>query len=314
MIVFGPVPSRRLGRSLGVNNIPPKICSYSCIYCQLGRTLKMQIDREEFYKPVEIYRGVEEKIKDLENRIENIDYITFVPDGEPTLDINLGGEINLLKSIGVRIAVITNSSLIWREDVQRDLLETDLVSLKIDTVDGEIWRKINRPHPNLDIEDILDGIYRFNRRFKGIVYTETMLIDGVNDNDDILRGTADFISKLSIDKSYISIPIRPPAEIEVDIPREENLNKAYNIFRERDIQVEYLIGYEGNEFTSTGDIKDDILSITSVHPIREDGMRELIRKRDGKWDVIEKLIEEGEIKEVVYRDKKFYIRNLQKRW
>ncbi len=315
MIVFGPVPSRRLGRSLGINNIPPKICSYSCIYCQLGRTLKMQTSRKEFYKPKDIYREVEEKIKKIKNRKETVDYLTFVPDGEPTLDINLGREIEDLKSIGIKIAVITNSSLIWREDVQRDLSQADLVSIKIDTVDENIWRKINRPHPDLNLEDILDGISIFSREFKGVIYTETMLIDNINDSEDILRDTADFISKISIDKSYISIPIRPPAEREIRIPSEENLNKAYNIFREKNIDVEYLIGYEGNEFSSTGNIREDILSITSVHPIREDGLKKLLRKADIKWDIVEELIAKEELKEVVYRDKKFYIRNLSKqRW
>ena len=315
MIVFGPVPSRRLGRSLGINNIPPKICSYSCIYCQLGRTLKMQTSRKEFYKPKDIYREVEEKIKKIKNRKETVDYLTFVPDGEPTLDINLGREIENLKPIGIKIAVITNSSLIWREDVQRDLSQADLVSIKIDTVDENIWRKINRPHPDLNLEDILDGISIFSREFKGVIYTETMLIDNINDSEDILRDTADFISKISIDKSYISIPIRPPAEREIRIPSEENLNKAYNIFREKNIDVEYLIGYEGNEFSSTGNIREDILSITSVHPIREDGLKKLLRKADIKWDIVEELIAKEELKEVVYRDKKFYIRNLSKqRW
>lgn len=315
MIVFGPVPSRRLGRSLGINNIPPKICSYSCIYCQLGRTIKMQTSREEFYKPKDIYREVEEKIKKIKNRKETTDYLTFVPDGEPTLDINLGREIEDLRSIGIKIAVITNSSLIWREDVQSDLSKADLISLKIDTVDKDIWRKINRPHPTLNLEDVLDGISRFSRKFKGIIYTETMLIDNINDNEKTLIDTADFLSKISIDKSYISIPIRPPAEREIKIPSEENLNKTYNIFRGKNIDAEYLIGYEGDEFTSTGSIREDILSITSVHPIREDGLKKLLRKADIKWDIVEELIEKGELKEVVYRDEKFYIRNLSKqRW
>ena len=312
MIVFGPVPSRRLGKSLGINNIPPKICSYSCIYCQLGRTIKMHVYREEFYKPDELYREVKNKIEETRDKKEIIDYLTFVPDGEPTLDINLGREIEKLRSIGIKIAVITNSSLIWREDVRGDLSKADLVSIKIDTVDEKTWRKINRPYPTLNLKDILDGISKFRREFNGIIYTETMLIDKINDDENIIRETADFISKLEINKSYISIPIRPPAEQKVKIPREETLNKTYNIFREKDIDTEYLIGYEGNEFTSTGDIREDILSITSVHPIREDGMRELLRKANVNWEIVEELIERKDIVEVIYRDKRFYIRNLSK--
>ena len=134
MFAFGPVPSRRLGRSLGINNIPPKTCSYSCVYCQLGRTSQLIANRQAFYKPKEIFKEVRRKVDEAISRNEKIDYLTFVPDGEPTLDINLGEEISLLRQIGIPIAVLTNASLLWREDVREDLLKADLVSLKVDSV------------------------------------------------------------------------------------------------------------------------------------------------------------------------------------
>ncbi|MEJ2097833.1 MAG: radical SAM protein, partial [Deltaproteobacteria bacterium] len=118
MIAFGPVPSRRLGRSLGINNIPPKVCSYSCVYCQVGKTRRMKVDRSPFYDPQEIYRDVKKKIAKAQKKGESVDYLTFVPDGEPTLDVNLGNEIELLKSLGPKIGVITNGSLAWRKDVR----------------------------------------------------------------------------------------------------------------------------------------------------------------------------------------------------
>ena len=111
MRAFGPVPSRRLGRSLGINNIPPKVCTYSCIYCQLGRTVRMQSERGAFYAPEEVVRGVEEQVVKAREKNERIDYLTFVPDGEPTLDINLGREMELLRPRGIKIAVISNASL-----------------------------------------------------------------------------------------------------------------------------------------------------------------------------------------------------------
>ena len=120
MITFGPVPSRRLGRSLGINNIPPKICTYSCVYCQLGRTIKMQADRRAFYETEKVFQDVKNKVEKAKGKGETIDYLTFVPDGEPTLDINLGREIELLRPLGIKVAVISNSSLIWREDVIAD--------------------------------------------------------------------------------------------------------------------------------------------------------------------------------------------------
>ncbi len=146
MIAFGPVPSRRLGRSLGINNIPPKYCTYGCVYCQVGRTSHMQAERSNFYRPEAIVQDVLNKCKKAQEQEQTIDYLTFVPDGEPTLDIDLGLEILLLKPLGIKTAVITNSSLLWRADVRAEIKNADLISVKIDTVNNETWHKINRPH------------------------------------------------------------------------------------------------------------------------------------------------------------------------
>ncbi|MCD6237242.1 MAG: radical SAM protein [Thermoplasmata archaeon] len=312
MISFGPVPSRRLGRSLGINNIPPKICTYSCVYCQLGRTVKMNVERREFYKTEELFKDVRGRVEETRKKNEDIDYLTFVPDGEPTLDINLGKEIDCLKSLNVKIAVITNASLLWRDDVKKDLKNADLVSVKIDTVNEKTWKKINRPHPSLKLSKILEGISEFGQKFNGTLYTETMLVKGLNDNVKEIEEIADFIEKLPAAKSYISISIRPPAEKWVKSPSEVSINKAYQIFKEKNIDVELLIGYEGNEFTSTGDIRQDILSISSVHPIREEGMEELLKGANSDWEIIESLKNENEIVEIRYKGKRFYMRNLSK--
>ena len=121
MIAFGPIPSRRLGRSLGVNHIPPKVCTYSCVYCQVGRTSSLRIRRCAFYDPARVAEAVRERVAQARSSGEAVDFITFVPDGEPTLDINLGQEIARLRPLGIPIAVITNGSLLWREDVRADL-------------------------------------------------------------------------------------------------------------------------------------------------------------------------------------------------
>lgn len=308
MIAFGPVPSRRLGHSMGINNIPPKNCTYSCIYCQLGRTKGMQIDRKQFYKVDEIVDNVKELMKRAKKKNEPIDYLTFVPDGEPTLDINLGLEIDRLKGLGIKIALISNASLIWNEDVRNELYKADWVSLKVDAVSEKIWHDIDRPHGNLELEKILDGISEFSRNFNGELATETMLVDGVNDNPDELQNIAGFIETLESKKSYISIPTRPPAENWVKAASEENINMAYQIFREHSIDVEHLIGYEGNEFAFTGNIEEDILSITSVHPMRKDAVEELLGKAGQDWRTVEKLIDEDKLLEVKYKESKFYIR------
>lgn len=315
MITFGPVPSRRLGRSLGINNIPPKICTYSCIYCQLGRTNNLEIKRREFYKPQEILEDVKRKIQRAKEKEEAIDYLTFVPDGEPTLDINLGEEIQLLKTFYPerKIDVITNSSLIWRRDIQDDLSNADWVSLKIDAISQNIWQIINRPHGSLKYKSILEGIAEFSHSFNGDLTTETMLIKDVNDHTKELQKIADFIQKLKPKKSYISIPIRPPDETWVKPASEFELNTAYQMFKERGIDAEYLIGYEGNTFGYTGDIEEDLLGITAVHPMRKDGILELLTKANKNWSAIEKLLSEDRLMEVEYNDKKFYIRRFPKK-
>jgi len=308
MIVFGPTPSRRLGQSLGINNIPPKICSYSCIYCQVGRTLTMQLTREAFYKPEEILKEVEEKVKGAQSQGETIDFLTFVSDGEPTLDINLEREIELLKSIGIKIAVITNASLVGQKDVQNTLCKADWVSLKIDAISENTWFRINRPYKSIQLDNILNGITEFSQIFKGELVTETMLIKDINDNEKEIEKIADFITGIQATRSYIAIPTRPPAEKWVKAASEHTINMAFQLFKKKAVNAEYLIGYEGNTFAFTGNATEDLLSITSVHPMREDAVNEFLKKAKADWDTVEKLVNENELMEVLYEDKKFYIR------
>ena len=310
--VYGPVPSRRLGRSLGINNIPPKICSYSCIYCQLGRTTDIRIEREAFYEPLELARGVRERVRQVRDKGELIDYLAFVPDGEPTLDINLGKEIELLRALGIKIAVITNASLIWSEDVWQDLQKADWVCLKIDAVTPDIWHSINRPHKHLKLNTILDGMLRFAKSFQGELISEAMLIRGINDDTREVSKIAGFLAKLKLARAYLSIPTRPPAE-KLEPANEQTLNTAYQIFSERLSRVEYLIDYEGNAFSSTGNAVDDLLSITAVHPMREEAVTELLNRLGTGWEIVQGLINNGNMVELEYQGKKFYARKLPTR-
>ncbi|RLI12000.1 radical SAM protein [Candidatus Bathyarchaeota archaeon] len=315
MLAFGPVPSRRLGKSLGINNIPAKNCTYSCIYCQLGRTLNMMVERKAFYKPEEILKEVERKVKEATSRNERIDYLTFVPDGEPTLDINLGEEINLLKQIGIPVAVITNASLLWREDVEKDLMDADLVSLKVDAVSEELWRRINRPHKSLSLSKILGGVSNFTREFNHKIITETMLVEGVEYAGEFEK-IAEFLKDLrSLDKAYIAIPTRPPAEKWVKPATEETLNRAFQTFTEKlgVDRVEYLIGYEGNAFAFTGNVEADLLSITAVHPMRKEAVTEFLKKANADWKRVEKLLSENKLVELEYEGNKYYMRRLPSR-
>jgi wyosine [tRNA(Phe)-imidazoG37] synthetase (radical SAM superfamily) len=310
MKVFGPVPSRRLGKSIGINNIPPKICTYSCVYCQLGKALKMSADRQEFFSPEELATEVKQKLEKAAANNETTDYLTIVPDGEPTLDVNLGKLIDLLKTLNIKTAVITNSSLIHMPEVRKDLLKADWVSLKIDSALEDVWRKIDRPHGKIRLNSILQGIVKFADIFKGQLNTETMLVNNINDHDQTLRKTAEFIKKINPSISYLSVPTRPPSAKWVVAPKEQEINQAYQIVAGILSKVELLTGYEGNEFAYTGNIEEDILSITSVHPMREDAVQKYLKKANAKYSAIEKLINENKIIVSEYNNNRFYLRKL----
>jgi wyosine [tRNA(Phe)-imidazoG37] synthetase (radical SAM superfamily) len=241
---------------------------------------------------------------------EKIDYLTFVPDGEPTLDIYLGETIDLLRSLNIRIAVISNASLIWREDVQTVLNKADLVSLKVDTVDEALWHKINQPRESLKLSTILQGIGKFAEQYPGKLITETMLLAGVNDSREAVRGVANFLEEAQPARAYVAVPTRPTAEVNISSPSEEVIVQAYNIFSEKLADVEYLIGYEGNAFAFTGDIEQDLLSITAVHPMREDAVNEMLLKAGLSWDVIQTLLDSNKLKKVEFAGKILYVRQL----
>jgi len=312
MIVFGPVPSRRLGQSLGVNNIPPKICSYSCVYCQIGRTKKMTAKRSGFYKPENIYREVKSKINQLKDKGEHIDYITFVPDGEPTLDINLGMELGLMQSLGVKTAVITNASLLWQDEVKNDLLKADLVSVKIDAVFDDVWHQINRPHGALRLHKILDGIEAFAKIYRGVLVTETMLVEGINDSRRHMESIAEQIAKINPQKSYILVPTRPPAEKNIRRPGSEKLIEAAGIINAvSGVNVKCITADDDEQgFFFTDDVATDLLNITSVHPIREEIVNHYIKVKNKDNAILKKLINENRIIKYTFEGKIFYKKNL----
>jgi wyosine [tRNA(Phe)-imidazoG37] synthetase (radical SAM superfamily) len=271
----------------------------------------MQIEREAFYHPEEIAKAVEQHIREATKQGEAIDYLTFVPDGEPTLDRNLGKAIDLLTRLGMKIAVITNASLLWREDVQEDLCKADWVSVKIDAVTQGVWRRVDRPYGTLRREKIFQGLAEFSQRFNGTLTTETMLLDGINTTSGELKGIADFIAGLHPHTSYLAIPTRPPAEHWVQPAPEQAIHTAYHVFRETSLETEYLIGYEGNAFAFTGNVEEALLRITSVHPMREDGVQALLTKAHAPWDIVEKLLHEEQLIALPYGDKTFYMRTLR---
>lgn len=307
MITFGPVPSRRLGNSLGINNIPPKHCSYACVYCQAGRTDAMQIARRTFYKPEEVIQAVASRIAQVQEQGDRIDYVTFVPDGEPTLDIHLGEEIEAIQNMGYPVAVISNASLITDRQVRLELSKADWVSLKVDSPIEEVWRKINRPHGKLVVEQILNGILAFAHEFRGELVTETMLVEGINDDEQSIGQLISFLKTLQPFKVYLSIPTRPPEESWVRAPGLESVQRIGARVAEHIPVVELLINMEEGKFVSTGNLAEDILGITAVHPLREDALHEMVKQAGGDWQVIDDLMQKQLIRKVFYRGNPYYV-------
>jgi wyosine [tRNA(Phe)-imidazoG37] synthetase (radical SAM superfamily) len=277
----------------------------------------MSTTRQRYFVPEKLADAVGMKLEQVRKDGGHIDYLTIVPDGEPTLDVNLGELIVQIKAFQVPVAVITNSTLLWDEDVQDALLNADWVSVKVDAISEQIWCKIDRPHKNLSHAKILDGVKKFSSRFSKDMnhrlMTETMLVEGINTGIEELKILADWIGEIESTCSYLSIPTRPPALSTVIPASESSLARAYAIFSEKIASVEYLIGYEGNAFSNSGDSREDLLSITAVHPMRQDAVDAILAKNGSDRSILESLIKENMIRVSHYSGQTFYVRDFSHR-
>jgi wyosine [tRNA(Phe)-imidazoG37] synthetase (radical SAM superfamily) len=308
MITFGPVPSRRLGKSLGINNIViPKVCSYNCVYCQVGKTREITSERRDFFDPEKILHEMTSHLGKLEKK-NYPDYLTFVSNGEPTLDKNLGNSIRLLKKFGIPIAVISNGSMLNNESVRKDLMHADWVSLKMDAPDNTSWMRINRPTEGLDFAQHILYVKQFAGSYKGLLCTETMLLKNYNDSETTIQALAEMVKNVNPYRAYLAIPIRPSSLSGVKAPDSEKINKAWQLFNAMQISTELLIGFEGTHAGYTGNAREDILNITAVHPLREDSLFELLHHDKANYSVIESLLEQDLIAVATYNQHVFYLR------
>ena len=307
-IAFGPVPSRRLGQSLGINNIPPKHCSYSCVYCQVGATHQPEIVPRPFHPPEEIRRQVAARLAAVTARGEKVDYLTFVPDGEPTLDNHLKEAITGLKGLGLPIAVISNASLIGRPEVQDALMTADWVSLKVDSVHEAAWRRINRPQHELELAPILEGIRSFADAYQGTLVSETMLVEGINDGETAIADLGRYLAGTGFSRAYLAVPIRPPAVADLHGPDEAVLTRVHQPWTALGLNVELLTGHEGEDFAFGGDLERELLAITAVHPLRQSALDALLRKAGADQALVEGLLQDGRLKRVTYGGETFYLR------
>jgi wyosine [tRNA(Phe)-imidazoG37] synthetase (radical SAM superfamily) len=270
----------------------------------------MTAERRYFYPPAGLAVEAGKKLASLAASGVRPDYLTFVPDGEPTLDMNLGMELELLKKHGIKLAVISNSSLIHLPEVRRELALADWVSLKVDSVDEKAWRAVDRPHGALKLADILAGVEAFAREYKGRFVTETMLVKGLNDDPAGLERTAAFLARVRPAAAYILTPTRPPAESGVERASEETLAAAWNIFTAAGLKAEIVAGYEGNAFPGAGKPVEELLETCSVHPMREDAATEFLRRAGEATGTLAGLVEKGLLARTSFGGSFFYIRRL----
>jgi wyosine [tRNA(Phe)-imidazoG37] synthetase (radical SAM superfamily) len=300
VFVYGPVPSRRLGRSLGVSPIPPKTCSYSCVYCQLGRTKYLQVERKSFYPEDDIFSEIQNNAKK-----SRPDFITFVGDGEPTLCADLGFLIQKTKSeLQIPTAVITNGSLFFKEDVKKDLLAADIVLPTLDAGCAKTFRHINRPHREINFDAMIEGQIDFHRQFAGQIWLEIMLVKGLNDSDEELKQIKERVDLIKPDKIYITTPIRPPAESWVTPPAPETILKAQQIFAE----AVSITDLESGDFglQQYADARQAIMEISSRHPLR---LEQALKIADtfSKPGSVKEMIETGELIEIYFNNRQYVL-------
>jgi wyosine [tRNA(Phe)-imidazoG37] synthetase (radical SAM superfamily) len=208
--IFGPVPSRRLGRSLGVDLVPYKTCTFDCIYCELGRTIHKTMGRQFYVSPKEIQGELELSLSTLEKKP---DYITLSGSGEPTLNTNIGEIIRKIKDItSTPVAVLTNGSLLSMDEVRKDLLEADVVLPSLDAITPALFEYIDRPHSSLKIEEIISGLIQFRKQYRGQIWLEILFCRGVNDGRDEVERLKGVIERIQPDRVQLNTPVRPPAE------------------------------------------------------------------------------------------------------
>ncbi len=266
---YGPVPSRRLGISLGVDIIPYKICSYDCIYCQLGRTTDQTLERKSYVKTSSLL----DELKETISLNSDIDYITFSGSGEPTLNKDIGHMIEKVKKLTrIPVAVLTNGSLLWDDKVRKDLSQADLVVPSLDAFSGEIFQRINHPIKGLGIEKVLDGIKIFCEQFRGKIYLEIMLAKNINDSEEEIRKINQFAKNLRIDRIQLNTVIRPPSDRDTKPLKEEELIGVKTLFDPK-LKMELIPDFKRETSKAyQKDLEQGIIELLKRRPTRGEEM------------------------------------------
>ncbi|MHA1355019.1 MAG: radical SAM protein [Candidatus Heimdallarchaeota archaeon] len=301
--LFGPVPSRRLGRSLGVSPIPPKTCNYSCVYCQIGRTTHFSNTRQDFFPKEDILA----EIRSFTKSSNDFDYITFVGEGEPTLCKSLGWLIRSTKEFTDKpVAVITNGALLHDPEVRTDLLAADVILPTLDATTPELFKKINRPKKELTISKIIQGMKDFRSEFQGQIWMEVMLVKGLNDSPETIAKIKTVLDDLGCDRVYVNVPIRPPAEKWVEIPDKDRVLEICSTLNAYNIA--HYESNQGFQISANDDMEDQIVKITTRHPLRETQILAMFDLPSQEIiQLLENMAKKGKLKRVIYNKEIFWL-------
>lgn len=272
--IFGPVPSRRLGYSLGIDIIPYKICSFDCIYCQLGETTQKTIIQEE-YTPIEL--GLDELKRKIQEK-QIIDYITLSGSGEPTLNSKIGVLIREIKKISdIPVAVLTNSSLFWNNPVIQDIQSADLILPSLDAGSNETFQKINRPDNKITFNQLIEGLINLRKSFTKNIWLEVLLVKGINDTSDELQNIADFCKMINPDRIQLNTITRPPCEADYKGLSISELTEAAGYFDSNKVEIIGEFTKNDNEESRNKLKENDLINLLKRRPCTMDDIVNVLK-------------------------------------
>jgi wyosine [tRNA(Phe)-imidazoG37] synthetase (radical SAM superfamily) len=299
---FGPVPSRRLGLSLGVDVIPKKLCSLDCVYCEVGVTDKRGLARKEYLPANEILAEVKEVIAEY----PHLDHITISGSGEPTLNSKIGDIIRSIKQMTkVPVAVLTNGTLLNLPEVRHDLMDADIVSPSLDAVSADVFEKVDKPNPKLRIDTIIDGIKTFRQEYQGRMWIEILFVKGMNDHDDEVFKMKQVLDEIQPEKIHLNTVIRPPAYAIAQPVGEDRLREIQKILGERS----EIIGiFKETHKTQEHDVDGQtILALLERRAMTVDQMTESLAMRREEIITSLKQLDRGKfIKSYLYNEEEYY--------
>jgi wyosine [tRNA(Phe)-imidazoG37] synthetase (radical SAM superfamily) len=302
--VYGPVPSRRLGLSLGVDILPFKTCTLDCAYCQLGSTGKTVVRRGSFFPPKDILAQVREAL----GSGQRVDVITFSGSGEPTLNRDIGRLIRAIKRMTrVPIVVLTNGTLLGRPDVRRDLAAADIVVPSLDAVPEGLFRRVNRPHSSLRSDRLIAGLVRFRKEFRGRIWLEVMLVKGVNDSPAHIRALKKAVELIDPDRVHLNTVVRPPADARARPLTPAAMDRVRRALGPR---AEVVASFrERDRPPAAVDLDRAILETVGRRPVTvEDISASLGRHRDEVLKALAALLREGEVRASPHGGRTYYAR------